>query len=333
MPVPAMPALTDTLLTWALWYAELDWPIFPAHTPTAQGCSCLHTATCTSPGKHPRLTGWQKRATTDPAMIQKWWGEMWPTANVALATGHTCWVLDVDCAAAVRGDLTLEALTHTHGPLPETPLVHSGGGGFHHFFQLPTTGIIGNAVKFLPGLDTRGEGGLIVLPPSQHASGRPYMWDSEHDLETTPLAPAPDWLLAMIQSPQDSAQVHGVPDAPILEPGRNNTLSRMAFHMRTSGMAIAEIVIALSAVIWVLSPIRFKVAVRGSVSPVESLRPPCLHLLTKVHTVPCAGDYPQARSVPASTVQLGQDRLSGVRVSRAIRESGRYRRLQITVCP
>jgi hypothetical protein len=46
-------------------------------------------------------------------------------------------------------------------------------------------------------------------------------------------------------------------------------------------------------------------------SPEESLHPPCLHLLTKVPTVPGAGDDPQARSVPAATVPLGQDRLSG----------------------
>ena len=116
---------------------------------------------------------------------------MFPEANIGLATGHTGWVLDVDCAAAVRGDLTLEALIDTHGPLPVTPLVHSGGGGFHYYFQLPLTGIIGNRVQFAPGLDTRSLGGLIMLPPSQHASGRPYMWDSEHDLETTPLAAAP----------------------------------------------------------------------------------------------------------------------------------------------
>ena len=42
----------------------------------------------------------------------------------------------------------------------------------------------------------------IILPPSHHVSGRPYMWDSDHDLETTPLAAAPDWLVRLIQQPQ-----------------------------------------------------------------------------------------------------------------------------------
>jgi hypothetical protein len=41
-----------------------------------------------------------------------------------------------------------------------------------------------------PGVDTRGEGGYIVLPPSIHASGNLYqVW------RATPVKPAPDWLL------------------------------------------------------------------------------------------------------------------------------------------
>ena len=116
-------AITDGFAcsTWALWYGEHGLAIFPCHTPTAAGCSCLHKDTCDSPGKHPRITGWQKRATTDPAQIEKWWGTMFPDANIGLACGHTGWVLDVDCSRRTRGDLALEALIDAHGPLPDTP--------------------------------------------------------------------------------------------------------------------------------------------------------------------------------------------------------------------
>ena len=88
-----------------------------------------------------------------------------------------------------------------HGPLPTTPLVHSGGGGLHYYFQLSSRGTVGNTISFAPGLDTRALGGLIILPPSQHASGLPYAWDVDVDLETTPLAQAPEWLLGLIQPP------------------------------------------------------------------------------------------------------------------------------------
>jgi hypothetical protein len=243
MPVPAMPALTDDILSWALWYADVGFTIFPCHNATTAGCSCLHKATCDSPGKHPRITAWQTRATTDHAMIEKWWGHMFLDANIGLATGRTCWVLDMDPASG--GALTLDALTSAHGPLPETPLVHSGGGGFHYYFQLPSTGILGNRVQFAPGLDTRSQDGLIILPPSLHASGRHYAWDADHDLENTPLAAAPAWLLALIQQPQATGQPPRADGAPIPDGTRNQTLSKMAFGIRKAGVSLDGVRAAL----------------------------------------------------------------------------------------
>ena len=242
-----MPSLTAPPLDWALWYASRGYRIFPCHTPTGQGCSCRN-AQCDSVGKHPRLKGWQTQATTDPAILHTWWGRRYKQANIGLATGHTCWVLDVDCSPAKRGDLTLEALTEAHGPLPPTPLVHSGGGGLHYYFQLPSTGVIGNRVSFAPGLDTRALGGLIILPPSRHGSGLPYVWDTDDDPETTPVAQAPDWLLALILQPQSHSQTPLADDAPIVDGLRNETLSKMAFDMRKAGMSLAEILTALAAV-------------------------------------------------------------------------------------
>jgi hypothetical protein len=72
------------------------------------------------------------------------------------------------------------------------------------------------------------------------------MWDAEYDLDTTPLAAIPDWLLAMLRQPQSQALV--ADDAPIVDGARSNTLSTMAFHMRKAGMGLEEILIALVAV-------------------------------------------------------------------------------------
>jgi hypothetical protein len=198
-------------------------------------------------GKHPRLKNWQAHATSDPTTIEHWWGRRYKDANIGFATGYTCWVLDMDCSPGKRGDLTLNALIDAHGPLPPTPLVHSGGGGQHYYFQLPVNGIIGNKVSFAPGLDTRALGGLIIVPPSQHASGVPYAWDTDYDPETTPLAAAPDWLLTLVLAPNTSAQVPLTDAAPIADGMRNVTLSQMAFHMRKAGISLDGILAALLA--------------------------------------------------------------------------------------
>jgi hypothetical protein len=48
-----------------------------------------------------------------------------------------------------------------------------------------------------PGLDIRGDGGYIIAPPSGHASGSRYRWDSPDRSLPAP----PDWLLARLRDP------------------------------------------------------------------------------------------------------------------------------------
>ena len=48
-----------------------------------------------------------------------------------------------------------------------------------------------------PGLDIRGDGGYIIAPPSGHASGGRYHWDSPDRNLPAP----PDWLLARLRDP------------------------------------------------------------------------------------------------------------------------------------
>jgi hypothetical protein len=237
-----LPATTATLVEWALWYGAQGQPIFPLFTPTSTGCSCRNV-TCTDIGKHPRITGWQARATTDAETIQQWWTQ-WPEANIGLRTGITAWVLDVDPRHG--GKTTLDLLEDEHGPLPDTPRVLTGGGGEHWYFAMPEAGRVGNRVSLAPGLDVRSLGGLIVLPPSAHASGKTYQWNPLFDLEDYQPAPAPAWLLALVQSPVSAPQA--APDSPIASGKRNETLSRMAFAMRRANMSLEEIYQAIAVV-------------------------------------------------------------------------------------
>jgi hypothetical protein len=150
-------------------YATLGYPVVPIHTTRPGGaCGCGDPA-CPDPGKHPRLRGWQRLAATDPAVVGAWW-QRWPQANLALATGRRFDVLDLD------GDQGVEALRAAVSIAPwehPGPVARTGGGGWHLLYR-PSG--LGNRVGLLPGMDWRGRGGLIVAPPSRHASGQRYRW-------------------------------------------------------------------------------------------------------------------------------------------------------------
>ncbi|MGE3527881.1 MAG: bifunctional DNA primase/polymerase [Methyloceanibacter sp.] len=123
-------------------------------------------------GKRPLVKAWPDVATWHRAVLEGWWRQF-PKANIGLACGARSgiWVLDVDQG----GEETLAALEAQHGKLPPTITVDTGGGGVHYYFAWPQDGIVPNSVRKLgPGLDVRGEGGFVVMPPSLHKSGRHY---------------------------------------------------------------------------------------------------------------------------------------------------------------
>jgi hypothetical protein len=150
-------------------YAALGFAVVPMHaSQPGGGCTCPDSS-CSDPGKHPRLADWQRLASTDPAVVGEWW-RRWPQANLGLVTGRRFDVLDLD------GDQGVEALRAALSIAPTEhpgPVARTGGGGWHLLYA-PTR--LGNRVGLLPGVDWRGRHGLIVAPPSQHASGNCYAW-------------------------------------------------------------------------------------------------------------------------------------------------------------
>jgi hypothetical protein len=150
-------------------YAALGFPVVPMHTARPGGsCSCPDQA-CPDPGKHPRLHGWQRLASTDPATVGAWW-RRWPQANLALITGRRFDVLDLDGEQGEEALRTLLSIAPTEHP---GPVARTGGEGWHLLY-VPTG--LGNRVGLLPGVDWRGRHGLIVAPPSRHTSGTRYTW-------------------------------------------------------------------------------------------------------------------------------------------------------------
>lgn len=174
----------------ALDFAKRKWAVLPLYGIRDGVCTCGRPG-CGKPGKHPCIksgTGHSK-ATTDPDQICSWW-DRWPDANVGIATGAVSGLLVLDVDTHRGGDESLKVLLNGHPT--NTPTAQTGGGGRHLYFAYPGRKTR-NAVGFRPGLDIRGDAGIVVAPPSLHHSGRRYTWTSDPDLVA--LASAPLWLM------------------------------------------------------------------------------------------------------------------------------------------
>ncbi len=139
-----------------------------------------------------------------------------------------------------EGEHTLAELESKHGKLPVT-LTANTGKGRHLFLASNGTVIRNSAGKVGSGLDIRGEGGYVVLPPSVHVSGAHYQWA----VKVKP-APLPVWLAGLLAEPE-RPQVADNRAGKIPVGKRNDTLARMAGAMRRTGMTQSAIESALLA--------------------------------------------------------------------------------------
>lgn len=118
-------------------------------------------------------------------MIQGWL-DVWPDANIGVAFGRKAGVIDVEVDPRNNGELSLKHLEGLLGKLPITRRFKSGGGGFHYIFIYPGEKRLRKAThvgKDLLGTDTTGvdvisDGGMAIVPPSLHVSGKHYVWEN-----------------------------------------------------------------------------------------------------------------------------------------------------------
>ena len=74
------------MLDHALEYAGCGLAVFPVYGVADGVCDCGYSD-CSSPGKHPRVAGGFKVATSDIQTITEWW-TTYPNANIGIATGR-----------------------------------------------------------------------------------------------------------------------------------------------------------------------------------------------------------------------------------------------------
>ena len=206
----------------ALEYARSGIPVFPCDPKT----------------KKPLVANGFKAASRDEQEIRKQWSR-WPDAMIGAPTGAKSgmWVTDVDKDTSKNFDgmATLRQLIARHGELPKTLMTITPRGGRHLIFSWANgVDIRNSAGKIGPGIDVRGSGGYVCLPPSARADGTRYQWDPDSGAVSVP---APDWLIKLAGKHKINAWARAALDQECQTVAnaklgtRNNTLNSAAFSL------------------------------------------------------------------------------------------------------
>ncbi|MBI3865545.1 MAG: bifunctional DNA primase/polymerase, partial [Planctomycetia bacterium] len=228
-----MSAQPGLLLESAHRYADLGYRVFP----------------CAPGTKQPLTKNGVLDASSDIVQVEQWWTER-PNANIGLSTDG---LIAIDVESDDNPWLNADPerrLSMSIGPVSFTP-----GSGLHYVYRQPAGRAWHNTVKKLaPDVDTRANGGYIVLPPSVVEGGKSYRWAPSSELDVSPanLPEPPGWLVEQLDglatgastSPTGAASAATSNQIPSGQ--RNGTLARLAGTMRRVGMSQAEILVALA---------------------------------------------------------------------------------------
>lgn len=166
-------AQLDAALTFA---TEWRWPVLPGALLKAadgrrtrgQGCVCPDPD-CALPGAHPFEPG-LLAATMDRRMVRWWWTNR-PMAPIILATGDSApCAVSLPGVAGARALVELDRMGMRLGPVVATPTRWSL---LVAPYTLERLGELLYAKDWVPSsLRFHGEGGYLVLPPSEAAGGQ-----------------------------------------------------------------------------------------------------------------------------------------------------------------
>jgi Bifunctional DNA primase/polymerase, N-terminal len=157
-------------------------------------------------GKLPAIPwkAYQAERATE-ARVRHWWSRA--DFNVGIVTGAISNLIVVDVDGRAGGYESLARLGAEHGAL-DAPEVATAGGGSHLWFAHPGCPVGNTAGALGPGIDTRGDGGFVICPPSVRPDGA-YTW-CEWLCEVPPL---PGWLVEWLTA--TSTPVPAAPAVPM----------------------------------------------------------------------------------------------------------------------
>ena len=183
---------TADMLHFAMDYARRGWPVFP----------------CNPINKQPLTKHGFKDASTDPEQIKQWWTK-WPLAMIGVPMGAASGVVAIDPDAPKDdndqdGRRNWALLLAQHGGVyTHTHLTPRGGN--HVLFRYDPERPLGNSEGGLEGknINVRGDGGYIIVPPSQRGDGKRY--DIADMLDFFNFARMPEWLHEILDQKSEPA--------------------------------------------------------------------------------------------------------------------------------
>jgi hypothetical protein len=191
-------------------------------------------------GKRPavRWKPYQSRIASDKE-VRNWFRKQ-PNANIGIVTGKVSKLVVIDVDPRHEGAESLAGLEGAHERLPHTIKVITDSGGRHIYFEHPGFDIH-NRVGFKPGIDLRGDGGCVVVPPSLYPSGKRYDWKRSHHPDDTKPVRMPDWLIKLATAQPGSKghpQEHwrSLVKSGIEKGERNNTIASFAGYLLRQGV-------------------------------------------------------------------------------------------------
>jgi transcriptional regulator with XRE-family HTH domain len=158
----------------ALAYRRLGWSVIPMRLRSKRS--------------HVYWKRFQRELPSEQ-LIHEWWTK-WPNAGIAVVLGSISRLLVVD----VDGTEAHEMLISRLAAEPLAPKALSGSrrpNRYHLYFRHPPLVSKAKATPWHPKLEFRGNGGLVVLPPSNHSSGNEYVWAAGRAIGQVPLPTLP----------------------------------------------------------------------------------------------------------------------------------------------
>jgi hypothetical protein len=210
------PEFTSLCLRAALHYArEFDWKMFPARMEGGKKYSWLSKAHA------PEGLNWGMTSNLEQ-LSKNFSVPFWRNrCGIGLPTGavNRIFVLEFDTPKGhgVDGAASLQRMETEHGKLPSTLMGRSPTGSVHRFFKHPGPGFKVksiDAVAGYHGVDCKGDGGMVVIPPSLRADG-PYEWLNDEEI-----ADAPQWLLDLVSGDAADTPIDFDMDDPFLNAAR-----------------------------------------------------------------------------------------------------------------
>ena len=214
------------------YFCALDIPLLPCHGILDGKCTCRKGNNCPSPGKHPLMAKWQMIASTDPKKVMSWLGGKKPV-NLALSTGRKSSVVGKFLVVA-DGDLVSHPFLQRLARHSTTVTQRSGGGGDHALYWSSVP--VKNSCQLVDEkMDIRGSGGIVVIAPSTHKSGKKYEFTC--DLKTTTIQDVPDFLGKKLQiavAAKTKAKEQKTPGPVAVVPKETSELTKLWQSMSVS---------------------------------------------------------------------------------------------------